>query len=183
VAYYYFLMAQLPAIIPSAKPSVNYQEYKELASRYLSRHDIKILDKLTLEPPRTGERTGSDVVDEWFERERSLRLNLAKLRGQKISRNVHITTGEKEALALQVSVSQAARNAVSLENPLEAERQLLKLRLQWLDELRGNHFFDSEAVFIYGLTLLLRERGDRFTVEAGQDAYESIYTQILGEEA
>ena len=61
--------------------------------------------------------------------------------------------------------------------------QLLKLRLQWLEELRGNHFFDSDAVFIYGITLLLRERGDRFTVEAGQDAYESIYTQILGEEA
>ena len=172
-------MAQLPAIIPSAKPWLIIKSTRNWPPATF--HGTICTLTSSLEPPEPGNVPVPDVVDEWFERERSLRLNL-RLRGR-ISRNVHITTGEMEALALQVSVSQAARNAVSLENPLEAERQMLKLRLQWLEELRGNHFFDSEAVFIYGLTLLLRERGDRFTVEAGQDAYESIYTQILGEEA
>jgi hypothetical protein len=31
--------------------------------------------------------------------------------------------------------------------------------------------------------LLLRERGDRFTAEAGRASYTTIYNQILGEEA
>lgn len=183
MAWYHFLMAQLPAIVPATHPSLSYNEFFELASRYLSRRDWKILDKLTLEPPRDAIRTGSVIVDQWMDRERALRLELARLRAQKLNRTVFLTTGEIETVSDQVAVSQIARNVVSMDNPLEAERYLLDVRTRWLNEMRGNHFFDSEAVFMYGLSLLLRERAERFTVEAGQDAYSSIYTQILGEEA
>lgn len=183
MAFYYFLMAQLPAIVPAAHTPLGYDDFFELASRYLSRHDWNILNKLTLEPPREEIQTGSNIVDQWMNRERALRLSLARLRAQKLSRNVFLTTGEVETVSYQVAVSQIARNVLSMENPLEAERYLLEVRIQWLNEMRGNHFFDSEAVFMYGLSLLLRERAERFTIEAGQDAYSSIYTQILGEEA
>lgn len=183
MAYYYFLMAQLPAVLPSTKPVVCYEEYYELALRYLNRRDRKILEDLTLDPPRNGKKSASSVVEAWYGRERALRLALLKLRAANANRNVTISMDETEDLSGRISVSQAARNAVGMDNPLEAERYLIGIRRLWLEELRGNHFFDSEAVFLYGLTLLLHERGDLFTVEAGQDAYETIYTQILGEEA
>lgn len=183
MSYYYFLMAQLPALIPASRPLLGYDEFQELALRYLSRRDRMLLDNLTLEPSRDDTRTGSAVIDGWTERERALRLALARLRAQKLNRSVFLTTGEIEAVSGQIAVSQIARNVLAMENPLEAERYLIDVRTRWLNEMRGNHFFDSEAVFLYGLSLLLRERADRFTVEAGQDAYSSIYTQILGEEA
>jgi len=183
VAYYYYLMAQLPAILPGTPLACGFDEFYELASRYLSRRDQKILDRLTLEAPRDTIPTGSQLADEWLARERSLRLALAKIRATKKNRSQMLTMDETESLGTRISISRAASTAASNENPLEAEQYLIAVRMSWLEELRGNHFFDSEAVFIYGISLLLRERSDLFTVETGRDAYSTIYTQILGEEA
>lgn len=183
MAYYYYLMAQLPAILPGSPLVFGFDEFYDLASRYLSRRDFKILARLTLEPPRDVHPTGSPVVDEWLARERSLRLVLEKIRAAKKNRISSVTMDEMDTLTTRVSISRAASTAASNDNPLEAEQYLIALRMAWLEELRGNHFFDSEAVFLYGISLLLRERSDLFTVETGRDAYTTIYTQILGEEA
>lgn len=182
MAYYYYLMAQLPAILPGTPLACGFDEFYELASRFLSHRDLIILNRLTLEPPRSTSPTGSLVADEWLDRERSLRLALEKIRSTKKSISNSLTMDEIESLGVRISISQVASTAAANENPLEAELYLIEQRMAWLQELRGNHFFDSEAVFLYGITLLLRERGDLFTVEAGRDAYTIIYTQILGEE-
>jgi len=183
VSGYYYLMAQLPVINPAAPVAFSYAKFSELAHRFLSSRDARVLDALSLEPARREAATGSTVVDAWYRWERALRLSLARFRAAKLGRNIPYTFEEEELVSRAPDARAAAHAASSIENPLEAELALDRARLARVESLRGGHFFDSEAVFLYGLTLLLRERRDRFSAEAGRASYTTIYSQILGEQA
>jgi len=181
VSNYYFLMAQLPSLVSAAALPVSVDAFKELALRYLSTHDRRILLGLTLEPPRTLVSTGSSLVDRWMEQERVLRLSLERQRAVKQKRDIPTDTPADELMARWPETVQAARTAIAMDNPLEAELFLYKTRSTWVETLRGTDIFGSDAVFAYGLLLMLRARRDLFEASAGRAAYTAIYNQILGE--
>lgn len=176
---YYYLMAQLPGILPGLPLSITYDRFVETASRFLSARDRRILASLKLEPPREGEATGSSLLDSWYARERVLRMALEKMRAAKMKRDFSSRISDEECISTLPEMQYVARNALAIENPLEAERYLDSVRFAAVESLRGNHYFDSEAVFAYGLMVLLHERSDRFSVEAGSASYTAIYNQIL----
>ena len=60
-------------------------------------------------------------------------------------------------------VVQVAQNAVRQPAPLEAEKILDEERWKKLDELSFGHYFDFEALAVYGLKLLILERWERVT--------------------
>lgn len=178
---YYYLMAQLPGILPNSPLPIQYENFRETASRFLSSRDMAILESLSLVPPRTGDKTGSLVVDRWYTFERALRLSLERIRSAKLKRDDASSMDDDDLIHQASETIQIAQNAASIDNPLEAERYLDRERTLFVDQFRGSHFFDSEAVFAYGLMLLLHERSDRFTAEDGRASYTTIYNQILGE--
>jgi len=179
VSSYYYLMAQLPGILPGTPLAITYDRFVETASRFLSSRDSRILASLSLEPPRDTVSTGSRLLDSWYAKERALRMALEKMRAARMKRDYSVRTDDEEYIGRMPEVQQIARNALAMDNPLEAERYLDSVRLNAVENLRGNHFFDSEAVFAYGLMVLLHERSDRFTVDAGSSSYTAIYHQIL----
>ncbi|HKL84798.1 MAG TPA: hypothetical protein VJ861_00520 [Treponemataceae bacterium] len=174
-------MAQLPGILPHAPLSISYETFTETATRFLTAKDAKILSLLSLEPPRNTQTTGSSLVDSWFVFERSLRLVLERIRSAKFKREYQWSAKEEESLLYFPDIQQIGKTASSFESPLEAERYINQARFACLDRLRSNHFFDSDAVFAYGLMLLLHERSDKFTAEAGLASYTTIYNHILGD--
>lgn len=178
---YYYLMAQLPGILPGLPAPITYDAFREIASRFLSDKDLDVLDALSLEPPRSPCPTGNRLLDAWFARERALRLALARARAIKMKKDMELPFEEELLIAGEIHLAQVAKTAVSLDNPLEAEYFLDRERLAAIDELKSNHYFDSDAVCAYGLMLLLHERSDRFTADAGRASYTTIYNQILGE--
>ena len=180
---YYYLMAQLPGILANGPLPVTYFDFIQTAFRFLTPADRRILDRLSLEPPRRAVPAGSAVVDGFWRKERALRIALERLRAARLGREVHHLPEEDDLVSANFDAVHAARAASSIDNPLEAERFLDLARAGFVDTLRENHFFDSDAVFAYGLMLLLRERGEKFTAEAGRASYTTIYNQILGEEA
>ena len=48
---------------------------------------VKAIQNLSLEPPRQAEKTGYDVLDKWYDYERSLRIALSYLRAQKMKKD------------------------------------------------------------------------------------------------
>lgn len=178
---YYYLMAQLPGLLSHAPLSISYESFKEIANRFLTAKDAQILSQLSLEPPRETQSTGSKLVDSWFVFERALRLVLERIRASKSKRESHWSQEEEELLLYYPDIQQIGKTASGFENPLEAERYINQVRWACLERLRGNHYFDSDAVFAYGLMLLLHERSDTFTAEAGLASYTTIYNHILGE--
>jgi len=176
VAYYY-LVSQLPNISVSDSKSalpMTGPQFLEVCSRFVTEKEKAVLEKLSLVPDRILSKTGSAFLDTWYEKERNLRFALAQIRAQKM---------KKEAYTLPegctADIIAAARTAVGMDSPLSAEQFLFDYRLRLLDDLRPLDGFSIDAVYAYGLRLMLIERMRKFEVENGQISYHKIYDDIL----
>ncbi len=177
----YYLMAQLPSldVVGETTPlPITEERFTELCSRFLSKKSLATLQKLTLSPPRTEEKTGNGLVDAWNQGERQLRMLLGSARAGKMKKTFE---GSEDAFTVQMK--QAVRTAVDMEDPLEAERFLNRYRCGMLEELRPRDAFSEDAVFYYGLKLKLILRMQQFDEALGRTRYQNIYDSILrGEE-
>ena len=174
---YYYLVSQLPNISASESKSslpLNGEQFRELASRFISEDEKKVLESLSLVPPMELESTGSAFLDAWYEKERNLRCALAQIRAQKMKKDsIPLPAG------CTADIISAARTAVGMDSPLSAEEFLYDYRLRLLNDLRPLDAFSIDAVYAYGLNLLLVERMKKFEVENGKTSYHKIYDTIL----
>ncbi|QTQ11753.1 DUF2764 family protein [Treponema parvum] len=175
----YYLVAQLPDVVSAVdKQSLPITEeyFRELCSRFLDEKSLNILKALSLVPPRDEIKTGSAFVDAWYDKERALRLALAQVRALNM---------KKESVPLNGSctgdVLQAARTAAGMDSPLSAEQYLYQYRMDVINQLSPLDTFSTDAVFAYGLKLMLIRRIKLFNEERGKASYHTIYDRILGE--
>lgn len=177
---YYYLVSQLPAFSSSldekAELPITETYYRDLCSRFFTPKEKELLDNLSLVPPLDDTSTGSVFLDEWYSFERSLRLALAQVRAQKMHKDSAPLPGSCTA-----DILQAARTAVGMDSPLSAEQFLYDYRISVLGNLAPIDIFSTDAVYAYGVRLLLTARIRRFDREQGTAAYRTIYDSILGE--
>ena len=176
---YYYLVSQLPNISTTegkANLPLNGKSFIELAGRFISEDEKITLNGLSLVPPKELTSTGSVFLDTWYEKERNLRFALAQIRAQKM---------KKESIPLPpgctADIVNIARTAVGMDSPLSAEQFLFEYRIKLLDEIRPMDNFSIDAVYAYGLKLMLVERMRKFDVENGKASYHEIYDNILGD--
>lgn len=174
---YYYLVSQLPNISgaegKSALP-LSSSAFKELCSRFLSEDEKLQVQGLSLVPPKEKSSTGSVFLDTWYEKERSLRYALAQIRAQKMKKDASVLPG-----GVTADIIQAARTAVGMDSPLSAEQFLFDYRIRLLDEIRPLDSFSVDAVYAYGIKLLLVERMKKFDADIGKTSYHKIYDNIL----
>ena len=151
-------------------------EFRELARGKMSSAEAAVLDYCTLDPGFSAPPTHSAFINRWREWERTLRLNLGKSRAQKLKRSEAADAPEHPAAAVT-----AAKNALALESPLDAEILLDKARWDAIEEFQGINTFSEDAIYAYLLKLLLMERRTAFKNEEGFTEYKALYAAILGE--
>ena len=180
MANQYYLMSQLPAFSINAGAVLPFTEeyFVELCSRFLDKKSFEILQSVSLEPPRKGEKTGSLFVDSWNDWERNVRLCLAQMRAQKLQKDFTVGLDETSFAADAIQI---ARTASGFDSPLEAEEFLNSERVNALQNLTPLDGFSRDAVFAYALKLKLAIRIKKFNEESGMDSYRKIYDTILGE--
>ncbi len=173
----YYLMAQLPsldALAESTPLPINEERFSELCNRFLDQKMIKILSGLTLLPNKTRDKSGSALVDAWNNGERQLRFALSYVRAEKMGKET-----EHKGADFPSELLAAVRQASEDSDPLNAEKQLLKYRLDFLESIRPADIFSDEAVYYYGLRLKLISRMRTFDTSAGKAAYQTVYNSIL----
>lgn len=176
---YYYLVSQLPNISLSESKinlPLTSQNFLELCSRFISEKEKAILEKLSLVPPKELFATGSLFLDTWYEKERNLRFALAQIRAQRMKKDSYTLPAGCTA-----DIITAARTAVGMDSPYSAEQFLYEYRIKLLEEIKPLDSFSIDAVYAYGLKLMLVERMRKFEVENGKDSYHKIYDEILGE--
>jgi len=167
------------------------EAFKSLAAELMSPADAALLDSCTLDPePAIGDdesgltyakaagKTSSKLVNNWKKWERTLRLNLAKGRALKFKRDAGTLAEVPED---PVDAVAAAKTALLMDSPLEAELYLDKARWDVIEGLQGIDNFHKNAIFAYLLKLLLMERRAAFNAEEGFAEYKRLYAAILGE--
>jgi hypothetical protein len=171
--------------------------YRELCGSLLSPADAALLDLCALDPdpavpgaavsgglkaadtrgPAYGEApppVPSDFINCWRNWERTLRLNLARHRAARIKRE-----GGVEAPEYPADAAAAAKAAVSMDSPLEAELFLDKARWDAIEAFQGLNYFGRNTIYAYLLKLLLMERRSLLKTEEGFAEYKRLYTSIL----
>ena len=192
---YYYLGAQLPYLVQGQAPPMSSAVFKALARRQMSSRDAALLDYCTLDPDpaalpveMAGEispenpaevrsekvANSSAFIKRWREWERVLRLNLARGRAAKLKREA------VEAPELPSDAVLAAKNALAIESPLEADLLLERARWDAIQAFVGMDTFSETAMYAYLLKLLLMERRALMDTEVGFTEYKALYTAILG---
>ena len=173
----YYLMSQLPSLdgIGENIPIPITEEcFLELCNANLGKRMQEELSKLSLTPPRGHEKSSSALIENWNDGERNLRLILGKIRAEKMGKSFDI-----ENKSFSPSLIQAARTAAEMENPMEAEKFLNILRLNFLETLRPMDNFSEDSVFYYWIKLKLILRIRQFNADSGESAYKNIYNSIM----
>lgn len=176
----YYLISQLPSLdgISENMPlPITEEQFLDLCNRFLGKRAQRELSKLSLIPPRSYEKSSSDLIEAWNEGERNLRLALGKVRADKMKKS--FDAGNE---SLPVGLIKAANTAAEIESPFEAEKFLTLYRLEFLESLRPMDSFSDDFVFYYGLKLKLLIRIRQFDTDTGKTAYRNIYSSILNGE-
>lgn len=172
----YYLVSQLPSLdgIGENMPiPITEERFLELCGRFLGKKAQGEMQRLTLSPPKSYEKSGSALLESWNEGERNLRLALAKVRADKMKKPF-----DSENL-LPAELTKVANTAAEMENPLEAEKFLNLYRLEFLESMRPMDTFSEDFVYYYGLKLKLLLRMRQFDTESGKTVYRNIYNSIL----
>jgi hypothetical protein len=191
VAFYYYLIAQLPYLNYGQAAPITLSRFRELCRENLTAGDLALLDLCSLDPdPIKAElppeergvsygelppETSSVFINRWREWERALRLNLAKLRSQQLKRDA----GAADPPDMFADAQAAAKAAFDMESPLEAELSLDKARWDAIEDIQGMAYFHRDNIFAYLLKLLLLERRASFKTEEGFMEYQSLYASIM----
>lgn len=176
MAEYYF-MSQLPSldgIAENIPVPITEERFLELCDRFLGKKMRTEIQSLTLIPPVNPETSGSALVNAWNEGERDLRLALASARADKMKKSF-----DSQNRYLSPELIRAARTAVEMESPMEAEQFLNNYRVAFLETLRPMDTFSEDSVFYYALKLKLILRIRQFDTKSGEAAYKNIYNSIL----
>ncbi len=186
----YYLIAQLPSldcVNETTLPPITEERFYELCDRYLGKKASNALKRLTLVPEREGKKDGCRFIDRWNEGERKLRLALAGARAEKMKKSFDGKAVSEESLSKDLlsgelfseELLSKVKKAVETEDPLEAEKYLTRLRLEFLETLRPADPFSENMLFYYALKLKLIFRIRKFDENAGKDAYRNIYDSII----
>jgi len=188
VGSYYYLVSQLPSLSYGVSAAIEIKEFVELCNTFLSTQDFALLQFCHLDPEGTQalslgqgfqimpEPLGSPLLDNWRIWERALRLHLARLRLQYVKRE---NPALADAPADPMDAAMVAKNAVSIESPLEAELFLDRARWAAVESLQGFDYFGRDTIYAYYLKLQLLERKQKFKVDEGFEAYQGLYASIM----
>jgi hypothetical protein len=181
MANYYYFAATLPTLLPfGMTPPYTFEEFLQKARQHLNESDFEVLASACLFIPEDGQLPilayKSALLMYYYQWERALRNELARLRAQRFQRPAekYQHPGEPDWDALR-----SAQAAFAAENPLEAELLIEKERWAFIESLATNSFFDLNYLTAYALKLQILARRENFTRAQGESGYRTVYAAML----
>lgn len=182
MAAYYYLIAQLPHLSYATPVPMGSEAFRALCVEQLVPADARLLSYCVIAPaaPAAGTSaavsSGSAFIDAWLAWEGALRLHLVKARAARLKREIGRYA---DAPVEPLDAAAAARSALLVDSPLEAEYLLDRARWTAIDTLQGFDAFGRDAVYAYLLKLLILERKSLFRVEEGFAEYKAVYASVM----
>jgi hypothetical protein len=158
---YYYLVSLLPTLVFDKSPEISFDYFMTEAEKWTSPRDLSILSNLDIRDV-TDKQSDTRVLREYKQLETAVRSDLAEWRKQKQNGK------EYKPSAFPASL-------ISDVNPLQAERNLLQLRWDFLSEKEREHHFDLDSLILYNLKLQIQRRLMSFDKEKGMETYKTMY--------
>ncbi len=159
---YYYLISSLPMLKSDGDMPLSYEQFLSACRDSVKDDKYQMLKELSLSSSE------GPLLSEWAKFYGVLTDELT------YQRNIRLGRGAKAPEQKDESVSKLIASALNNKNPLEAEKMLLGLEFERLDELIGTHYFDDYALLGYALKLKLLERRKIFDKERGKNELHRI---------
>jgi hypothetical protein len=160
---YYYLIAQLPFLHFAGETYIDIDSFLEEAEKWMSESDYTTLQLIDIHHTHIL-KSDPPAHKEYKRFENALRSELAEFR--KAKQEGH---GYKPTLFSDTLVKE--------NNPLEAEKELMKIRWNYIEELKTRHHFDLEYLVLYYLELQILARIEAFDKEKGMEKFKQ-YTEV-----
>jgi len=169
--FYVYLLSSLPMLHLEASPPFSFETFLKKCDEFIPPKDLKILKSLRQEELPQQK---SQLLTKLWSFEILLRNELVNLRAarRKVPPEKYLRPDGYAGTSIYHIAVAAQRNP----SPLEAERILDRARWSFLDELSFGHYFDLEALAIYGLKLLILERWRMINSANKQATLENLIT-------
>jgi len=170
----YYTVCSLPSLSFAAPPPLTAPAFLSLCEIEVCRESMRILNAVSLLPPRTTPPLSA--IERWYGWERRLRQELARIRAAtKLSgSSFKIRPGSETSF----SRKNLAARAMALESPAEAENLLDLSRWRFLSELETANHFGLQKLGLYFLKLQLLERRALFSQATGQKIRLEILNRV-----
>lgn len=163
---YYYLMSSLPMLTADGEMPFSYGTFLQMCSGNVSKARYQMLESLTVASSE------GPMVSEWAKFYGTLNEELVYQRCQKLGRSCQAPSN-RDSDAVRIITAVMNEN-----NPLEAEKMLLALQFEKLDELVNMHYFDDCALVGYAMKLKLLERKTIFRQQQGQAELGRIVDEL-----
>jgi hypothetical protein len=158
---YFYITSLLPTLVFDKQPDITVDYFMTEAEKWTSNRDFRLLASLDLGDVEVHS-SDPKTLKEIKATELAIRNDLVAWRREKRAGREHKPT------AFSLSL-------VKEGNPLLIEKNLLKLRWDYLSEKELDHHFDLEALIFYRLKLQILQRLAQFDKEKGLEKYKSMY--------
>ncbi len=177
--YYAYLLASLPMLHFGVKSPLSFEAFQATCRGLVSEEESALLEKMR-QGAAVEETARPAVLRAWASFERTLGNELAKVRAARQHKDAaRYLRGDAQAYlpgdaGVQTSVTHLALAASRHPDILESERMLDAARWEWLETWSLGHYFDTEALVLYGLKLLILERWQRIREADARKALDAL---------
>ena len=159
---YYYLLSSLPLLQADGEMPFSYDTFLGMCRGNVKEEQYQVLEKLTVNANE------GPFITQWAKFYGVLNDELIYQRMVRLGKPCQVPANRDDAAIRTVTA------AMNEKNPLEAEKMLLTLQFEKLDELVNMHFFDGSALLGYALKLKLLERKTVFRKKEGREELDRI---------
>ena len=174
-----FLAAYLPTLTFGKPSPITLAEFDALAEENLSAEKFAVIRSFSFPVPEKDPadcRDSHRIFAEVRRFEHTLKLRIAKIRAERLERDVEIADPESYFSEIEYTLNSAA----SCNDPVERERIIDRVRWDFIDDMSMGHMIDFDALCIYRLKLQMLAPYTGRTPENGTPRFEKALEIILG---
>ena len=170
---YYYLGASLPMIDFGGECPLSVEDFLEDCRRLLAPGDFRRVRAVLFgEDESLDGNGGSFVYRQWMDFQRRFLNEQAWFRAEEKGVDPwKFIEGEHYS---DPFLREAVQQAAKMENLLEAERFLDKIRWQYLDDLSSGHYYDLDFILTYAVKLQILERHQRLASYRGREIFDRM---------
>ena len=152
--FYPYLISSLPMLHFEGHIPFSFEKFLNICQEFISEKDMEVLRKLQTDDLF---KQKIDIIKKFSDFEILLRNELVRLRAARknILSEKYLRTIDQFSDA---TIHHLGLAAVRHHSAVDAEKILDQARWGFLDTLLFGHYFDLEALIVYGLKLLILER-------------------------
>jgi len=157
---YYYLVSSLPFLFFDKKLTLSLKNFKDECKKWLNDIDFKIINKIDINSYQL-EENDNFIIKKWKFFNKDFKEDIAKQR--KILKK-HSSDGG----------SVFYRQIFDEKNPLLMEKQLERIRWDFIEGYESWYNFDLNWLILYSLKLQINERLEKFDKEKGKKRFGEL---------